>query len=39
MKEQLRIDDSRKTLIDVPVERLREVWDNALEGMLNPVHV
>jgi phosphoribosylformylglycinamidine synthase len=39
MKEQLRIDDISKTLIDVPVQRLREVWDNALEGMLNPVHV
>jgi phosphoribosylformylglycinamidine synthase len=39
IKEQLRIDDVSKTLIDVPVKQLREVWDNALEGMLNPVHV
>jgi phosphoribosylformylglycinamidine synthase len=39
MKEQLRIDDNSKTLIDVPVRQLRDVWDNALEGMLNPVHV
>jgi phosphoribosylformylglycinamidine synthase len=42
MKEKLRVTlmngDGTKTLIDVPVKQLREVWENALEGMLNPVH-
>jgi phosphoribosylformylglycinamidine synthase len=39
MKERLRIDDESKTLIDLPVKQLVEVWENALEGLLNPVHV
>lgn len=39
MKEQLRIDDSSKKLIDVPVKQLREVWELGLEGLLHPVHV
>ncbi len=39
MKKQLRIDDDSTTLLDVPVKRLREVWENALEGLLGPVHV
>jgi phosphoribosylformylglycinamidine synthase len=39
MKEKLRIDDTSKTLVDVPVKQLQEVWENALERMLSPVHV
>jgi phosphoribosylformylglycinamidine synthase len=39
MKEQLRIDDGSKTLLEVPVAKLREVWEQALEGLLHPVHV
>jgi hypothetical protein len=42
MKEQLRITlvngESSKTLA-CPVRQLTEVWENALEGMLEPVHV
>jgi phosphoribosylformylglycinamidine synthase subunit PurL len=39
MKERLRIDGHSETLVDSPVDRLREVWENALEGLLVPVHV
>jgi phosphoribosylformylglycinamidine synthase II len=39
MKERLRIDNHSDTWVDSPVVRLREVWDNALEGLLAPVHV
>jgi phosphoribosylformylglycinamidine synthase len=39
MKERLRIDDGSETWIDLPVKQLVEVWENALEGLLNPVHV
>jgi phosphoribosylformylglycinamidine synthase len=39
MKEQLRIDDDSKTLLECPVQQLQQVWENALEGMLKPVHV
>jgi len=39
MKEQLRIDDGSKTLLECPVTQLQQVWENALEGMLKPVHV
>ena len=38
MKERLRIDYGSKTVVDCPVSRLREVWENALEDMLSPVH-
>jgi phosphoribosylformylglycinamidine synthase subunit PurL len=47
MKERLRIDNemfqgesARHILwIDQPVARLRDVWENALEHLLAPVHV
>jgi phosphoribosylformylglycinamidine synthase len=39
MKAGLRIDHSSVTLIDVPVERLRGVSENALENQLRPQHV
>jgi phosphoribosylformylglycinamidine synthase len=39
MKEQLRIDDNSKTLLECPVKQLQQVWENSLEGMLQPVHV
>jgi phosphoribosylformylglycinamidine synthase len=38
MKMRLRIDHQSVTWIDSPVDRLREVSDNALEGLLVPVH-
>jgi len=38
MKERLRIDHQSMTLINSPVDRLREVSDNALEALLVPVH-
>jgi hypothetical protein len=38
MKEKLRIDYGPATLVDAPVVRLREVWDNALQDRLAPVH-
>ena len=38
MKERLRIDDKSSMLIDCKVDRLREVWENALEHILEPVH-
>lgn len=37
--ERLKIDDASKTLVDCPIRQLSEVWENALEGMLRPVHV
>ncbi|MBV8841368.1 MAG: phosphoribosylformylglycinamidine synthase subunit PurL [Bryobacterales bacterium] len=39
MKERLRIDNHSATWVDSPVVRLREVWENALEGLLAPAHV
>ena len=39
MKGRLRIDNHSTTWVDSPVDRLREVWDKALEGLLAPVHV
>ncbi|HEX5430917.1 MAG TPA: phosphoribosylformylglycinamidine synthase subunit PurL [Bryobacteraceae bacterium] len=39
MKERLQIDCRSVTWLDSPVDRLREVWENALEGLLAPVHV
>jgi phosphoribosylformylglycinamidine synthase subunit PurL len=39
IKERLRIDHHSATWVDSPVGRLREVWENALEGLLAPVHV
>ena len=38
MKERLRIDHHSVTWIDCPVDRLREVWENALEDLLAPAH-
>jgi phosphoribosylformylglycinamidine synthase subunit PurL len=39
MKGRLRIDNQSVTWVDSPVDRLREVWENALEGLLAPAHV
>ncbi len=44
MKERLRIDNHTVTWVDSPwvnltIDRLREVWENALEGLLAPAHV
>lgn len=39
MKERLRIGDGSVTFIDSPVDRLRQVWENALAEQLAPVHV
>jgi phosphoribosylformylglycinamidine synthase len=43
MKEKLQISNSSATTaspwIDCRVERLREVWENALENLLSPVSV
>jgi phosphoribosylformylglycinamidine synthase len=39
MKERLRIDNHSDTWVDFPVDRLREVWENALEDLLAPAHV
>jgi phosphoribosylformylglycinamidine synthase len=39
MKERLQISNSSETWIDCRVDRLREVWENALENLLNPVPV
>ena len=39
MKERLRIGDGSVTWIDSPVDRLRQVWENALAEQLAPVHV
>jgi hypothetical protein len=43
MKEKLQISNSSTTTvapwIDCRVEVLREVWENALESLLNPVPV
>ena len=38
MKERLRIDHNAVTCIDSPVDRLRAVFDNALENQLAPQH-
>jgi phosphoribosylformylglycinamidine synthase len=39
MKERLRIGDGSVTWVDSPVDRLKQVWENALAEMLAPVHV
>jgi phosphoribosylformylglycinamidine synthase subunit PurL len=39
MKKRLRIGDGSVTWIDSPVDRLRQVWENALAEQLAPVHV
>jgi phosphoribosylformylglycinamidine synthase len=39
MKMGLRIDHNSVTLVDSPVDRLRSVWENALEEQLTPQHV
>ncbi len=39
MKERLRIGDGSVTWVDSPVDRLRQVWENALAKELAPVHV
>ncbi len=38
MKERLRIDHQSITWVSSPIDRLREVSDNALEALLVPVH-
>ena len=38
MKERLRIDHNAITCIDSPVDRFRDVFENALEGQLAPQH-
>ena len=38
MKERLRIDHHSATWVDSPVDRLREVWENALEELLTPAY-
>ena len=39
MKASLRIDHNEVTLVDCPIDRLREVWANALENQLTVQHV
>ena len=42
MKERLRISNGSvksEAWIDCPVDRLREVWENALENLLSPIPV
>jgi phosphoribosylformylglycinamidine synthase len=39
MKEKLQISNGSVTWIDCPVERLREVWEKALENLLTPAYV
>lgn len=38
MKERLRIGHHSATWVDSPVDRLREVWENALEELLTPAY-
>ncbi len=38
MKERLRIDHHSATWVDSPVDRIREVWENALEELLTPAY-
>ena len=38
MKERLRIDHHSATWVDSPVDRLREVWENALAELLAPAY-
>jgi phosphoribosylformylglycinamidine synthase len=38
IKMGLRIDHNSVTCVDSPVDRLRSVWENALEGQLTPQH-
>jgi phosphoribosylformylglycinamidine synthase subunit PurL len=38
MKSRLRIGDGSVTWIDSPVDRLQQVWENALAEKLTPVH-
>jgi phosphoribosylformylglycinamidine synthase len=39
MKERLRIGSTSDIWVDSPVDRLREIWENAFEGLLAPAHV
>jgi phosphoribosylformylglycinamidine synthase II len=39
MKDGLRIGDGSVTWIDSPVDRLKQVWENALAEQLAPAHV
>jgi phosphoribosylformylglycinamidine synthase subunit PurL len=39
MKERLQIGHNSDTWVDCRVERLREVWENALENLLSPISV
>jgi phosphoribosylformylglycinamidine synthase subunit PurL len=39
MKERLRIGHPAQSWVDSPVDRLRDVSENALENLLSPVHV
>ena len=39
MKEKLQINNGSIKWIDCPVERLREVWEKALENLLTPAYV
>ncbi|HLH41757.1 MAG TPA: phosphoribosylformylglycinamidine synthase subunit PurL [Bryobacteraceae bacterium] len=39
MKTRLRIGSHSDTWVDSPVDRLREIWENAFEGLLAPAHV
>ena len=38
MKERLRIDHHSANWVDAPIDRLREVWENALEDLLAPAY-
>ena len=38
MKGGLRIGDGSVTWIDSPVDRLKQVWENALAGQMTVVH-
>ena len=39
MKVRLRIGSHSDIWVDSPVDRLREIWENAFEGLLAPAHV
>ena len=39
IKDRLRIDNHAATWIDCRADRLRDVWENALEYLLEPAHV
>ena len=38
MKERLRIDHHSATWVDSPIDKIREVWENALEELLTPAY-